>query len=568
MSLTRPPWYNKMYNVSIEENENFYRQAQDTRYSYSGFWEAEVEEKGIFLVCSDFIIRNYLKNFISHFNRPIYISSSPDYFKEEFLEELEAIKSSVSVIVYDLLMINSDTFQRLEDLKAMGDSVHVILLANQRQIPQLKELLNSTSWNVVTKPIFPQELKASIQEALMKKRGTTVIPGKIVAARIPDQSDKGSCYHPQLLLGTSRHMGEVKMIIDQVAGTDATILIRGESGTGKELVARTIYECSNYVGESHAGKSFVTVLCPAIPEGLLESELFGHEKGSFTGAFRRSPGKFEVANHGTIFLDEIGDIPFGLQAKLLHVLQGGKFSRIGGGEVKVDVRIIAATNKELERSVSEGTFREDLYYRLNVLAIYLPPLRARKDDIPLFVELFLKKYSDQFNKQCRRITRSTIQRLIDYNWPGNVRELENLIKRIVIIGDEEIVLKQYMSEENGKMGLRSAADPVITSRPLNGDSLEAGEVQRGMSFQPLKMVAKEAQKKAEAEVILRALEWTRWNRKEAARLLKISYKALLYKIRQCNLEEQQGLAGPPAVTPVHAPLYYTGNDQLVSNDEA
>ena len=234
----------------------------------------------------------------------------------------------------------------------------------------------------------------------------------------------------------------------------------------------------------------------------------------------------------------------------------------------MDVRIIAATNKELERSVSEGTFREDLYYRLNVVAIYLPPLRERKDDIPLFAELFLKKYNDQFNKQCRRLTRSTIQRLIDYKWPGNVRELENLIKRIVIIGDEEIVLKQYMSEENGKMGPRSAADPVITNRPLNGDSLETREAQRGMTFQPLKMVAKEAQKKAEAEIILRALEWTRWNRKEAARLLKISYKALLYKIRQCNLEEQQGLIGPLAVTPVHVPFYYTSNDQFVSNDEA
>ena len=564
MSLTTPPWYNKMYNISIEENENFYRQAQDARYCYSGFWEAEVKEKGILLVCSDFIIRNYLRNFISHFNRPVCTPSNPD----RFIEELEDIKSSVSIVVYDLPVASPHVFECLENLKAVGDAIQVVLLASQLQLPQLANLLDSTSWCIVTKPIFPQQLKASIQEALMKKRSTTVSIAKIVEARIPDKPEKGSCYHPQLLLGTSRHMDEVKMIIDQVAGTDATILIRGESGTGKELVAKTIYECSKYAGESHAGKSFVTVLCPAIPEGLLESELFGHEKGSFTGAFRRSPGKFEIANHGTIFLDEIGDIPFGLQSKLLHVLQGGKFSRIGGSEVKVDVRIIAATNKELERSVSEGTFREDLYYRLNVVAIYLPPLRERKDDIPLFAELFLKKYNEQFNKKYHRITLSTIQRLIDYNWPGNVRELENLIKRIVIIGDEEIVLKQYMSEENGKMGLRLAVDPAITGRPLNGDSLEAREAQRLLSFQPLKMVAKEAQKKAEAEVILRALEWTRWNRKEAARLLKISYKALLYKIRQCNLEEQEGFVGSPPVTPVHIPLCYSGNDQLVSNEEA
>jgi len=290
----------------------------------------------------------------------------------------------------------------------------------------------------------------------------------------------------------------------------------------------------------------VTVHCPAIPEGLLESELFGYEKGSFTGAFRRRPGKFEMANHGTIFLDEIGDIPFELQSKLLHVLQRGEFALLGGNELKVDVRILAATNKDLEKAVSEGAFREDLYYRLNVVSIFLPPLRERKEDIPLLIDCFLQKYNLQFNKEYKRLNAGTMQRLMHYSWPGNVRELENLIKRIVIMGHEEMIIQQYLNEPRAKINAKSVPimpTPVESKPPVPEKPQETG---RHSSFLPLKHVAREAMKKAEGEAILKALEQTRWNRKAAARLLKISYKALLYKIRQCNLE---GEPEPPE--PVH-----------------
>jgi two-component system response regulator AtoC len=484
----------------------------------------------IFLISADQIMRNYLKSFISHFDHKLFMPLNP----EAFWEELETVKPSV--VVYDLWRINPNTLDYLRRLKQLGESTKVILLAGAMQLPVLKDLSSATSWKIVTKPFLPQELKTSILEAFGKLRNTILGPTDLVP-QTAVTGHKG--YHPQLLLETSRRMQEVRAIIDHVANTNVTILIRGESGTGKELVARSLYESSN-----RSGKAFITVHCPAIPEGLLESELFGYEKGSFTGAFRRRPGKFEMANHGTIFLDEIGDIPFELQSKLLHVLQRGEFALLGGNELKVDVRILAATNKDLEKAVAEGTFREDLYYRLNVVSIFLPPLRDRKEDIPLLIERFIQKYNQQFNKECQMLGAGTLKRLMDYNWPGNIRELENLVKRIVIMGHEETIVQQYQNESRLPVNPKSVpvlAAPAEAHPPVEDKSQPSGN---HSSFLPLKHVAREAMKKAEGEAILRALEQTHWNRKAAARLLKISYKALLYKIRQCNLEGEPGPSEP------------------------
>jgi len=488
-----------------------------------------MNEGRIFLISGDHTMRNYLKSFISHFEQQVYLPSNPS----NFYEELETIKPSV--IVYDIVEMNPETVQHLTTLSRLANSVEVILLSGQKSIPLLQDLPRTNAWKTIIKPFLPQEFKATILESYGKMREVTLTPAEIIA-KTTFNGKKG--YHPQLLLESSPRMQEVKAVIDHVANTDVTILIRGESGTGKELVARSLYECSN-----RSGKPFVTVLCPAIPEGLLESELFGYEKGSFTGAFRRRPGKFEIANHGTIFLDEIGDIPFELQSKLLHVLQKGEFSLIGGNELKVDARILAATNKDLEKAVAEGTFREDLYYRLNVVSIFLPPLRERKDDIPLLIEGFLQKYNKQYNKECHHLSAGTLQSLIDYDWPGNVRELENLIKRVVIMGREDLIVRQYLNGSGKMMKPKSvapAADPVET-RPSDEKTQEPAVIS---SFLSLKHVAREAMKKAEGEAILKALEQTRWNRKAAARLLQISYKALLYKIRQCNLDGDSDSSEP------------------------
>jgi len=492
--------------------------------------DASMENGRIFLISGDKIMRNYLRSFISHFDQKIHMPSDP----ENFLDELESVKPSV--VVYDILRINPDTFQQLQLLTRLGKSAQVILLSGQVQIPLLQDFAGTTAWKILTKPFLPQEFKTCILEAFGKLRGFVLTPAEI-AAQTTVNGKNG--YHPQLLLETSPRMQEVKAVIDHVANTDVTILIRGESGTGKELAARSLFECSN-----RAGKPFVTVLCPAIPEGLLESELFGYEKGSFTGAFRRRPGKFEIANHGTIFLDEIGDIPFELQSKLLHVLQRGEFSLIGGNELKVDARILAATNKDLEKAVAEGTFREDLYYRLNVVSIFLPPLRERKEDIPLLIERFLQKYNQQYNKECHRLSVATLQSLMDYNWPGNVRELENLIKRVVIMGSEDMVVQQHLNASRKTIKPKSvpvSSAPVESHPPA---AMTLHEPVQNSSLPSLKHVAREAMKKAEGEAILKALEQTRWNRKEAARLLQISYKALLYKIRQCNLDGEPDPSEP------------------------
>lgn len=325
------------------------------------------------------------------------------------------------------------------------------------------------------------------------------------------------------LLSLSPKMKEIMMIINQVAPTNIKVLIRGESGTGKELVARTLYARS-----LRKDKPFIKVLCAALPEGLLESELFGYEKGAFTGALRRKPGKFEFANHGSIFLDEIGEISPGLQAKLLQVLQDGEFSRIGGEtDVKVDTRVLAATNKNLEKAVAEGSFREDLFYRINVVSVHLPPLRERKEEISYLVEYFLEKFNHQYNKNYQRLSEGTIQRFYQYDWPGNVRELENTVKRIVVLDNEDVMLARPSTPDESQMGQsapQTRSVPVVSS---TGTSPASGY--------SLKSVGKEAASHAEKDLIRNILYQTHWNRKRAAELLQISYKALLYKIKKYDL---------------------------------
>jgi len=273
----------------------------------------------------------------------------------------------------------------------------------------------------------------------------------------------------------------------------------------------------------------VKVNCAALPSELLESELFGFEKGAFTGAQRRKLGKFEYANGGTIFLDEISEMAPGLQAKLLQVLQDGEFSRLGGeSDVRVDTRILAATNTNLEEAVKTGAFREDLYYRLNVVTILLPPLRDRIDAVPLLVDHFLQKYNEQYKKDVKQLSAETLQVLMGYHWPGNVRELENMVKRMVVLGNEQAVLHE-IAQRDAPVPSESAEDMLVL------DGIEA-DFSSGNGVD-LKAVSKRAAQIAEKRVIERVLGQTRWNRKEAAERLKISYKALLYKMKENGLSD-------------------------------
>ena len=308
-----------------------------------------------------------------------------------------------------------------------------------------------------------------------------------------------------LFIYASQKMHQIKEIVDQVANTDVTVLIEGESGVGKEVVARSVH-----LNSSRQQKPFVKVNCAAIPSELLESELFGYEKGAFTGAYRSKPGKFEMAHGGTIFLDEIADISPSLQAKLLQVLQDREFSKLGGKrDIRVNVRVLAATNKNIEEAVNSGRFREDLYYRLNVVNIKIPPLRERKEEIPIFVEYFLDKFAKKYRKGPNPIPSTLRNTLLEYHWAGNVRELENIIQRYVLLGNGEEII-----EELNHMG----NSPKKKEDPEGCPSLR--EIHHG------------AVMKAEADVIRKALETTNWNRKKAANLLNISYKALLMKIKK------------------------------------
>jgi two-component system, NtrC family, response regulator AtoC len=353
-----------------------------------------------------------------------------------------------------------------------------------------------------------------------------------------------------VLLGRNEKMREVHDLISRVADTDVTVLVRGESGTGKELVARAIHSAS-----PRHEKPLVKVNCAALPSELLESELFGFERGAFTGAIQHKPGKFEFANHGTMFLDEISEMLPPLQAKLLQVLQDGEFARLGGrNDVRVDVRIVAATNRDLEVAVAEGQFREDLFFRLNVVSIMLPPLRQRRDEIPELTRLFLRQYSEHYNKPPLALASDTLRLFAEYDWPGNVRELENLIKRTVILGSDESIRRELAEAIAGRtfrpgpipaLQPRSTPAPAATpasvvTRAVPGVPSDPAPAKDAASAPPvgsLKDIGRHAAREAERELISRTLQQTRWNRREAAEILGISYKALLYKIKEGELDK-------------------------------
>ena len=346
------------------------------------------------------------------------------------------------------------------------------------------------------------------------------------------------------LLGTSEKMREVRDLISRVADTDVTVLIRGESGTGKELVARAIHAAS-----PRRHRTFVKVNCAALPSELLESELFGFERGAFTGAIQHKPGKFEFAHEGTMFLDEISEMHHPLQSKLLQVLQDGEFARLGGRQdVHVDVRILAATNRDLELAVAEGQFREDLFFRLNVVCITLPPLRQRRDEIPVLTDRFLAQYAEHYNKPPIALSSATLRLFTEYDWPGNVRELENLLKRAVILGSDESIRRDLADTMAGRRRVASPIPALQTptaAQPAVPATIPPAATPASASLAPpppissgsLKDIARHAAREAERELIHRTLQQTRWNRREAAEILGVSYKALLYKIKEADLDK-------------------------------
>jgi two-component system, NtrC family, response regulator AtoC len=327
---------------------------------------------------------------------------------------------------------------------------------------------------------------------------------------------KGAMPPDPVIFGCSHRMTSIRSRIEKIAAANVPVLIQGESGTGKDIIARLIHRLSPW-----ESGPFVKVNCPAIPGTLLESELFGYEQGAFTGALASKPGRVEMAHRGTLFLDEVSEMEMPLQSKLLQLLQDGQFCRIGAqDDKKVEARVVCATNRVLENEVESGRFRQDLFYRINVVNVQVPPLRERAVDIPLLIEYFLDVYNDKYNCHAGMLSSPMLQRMQRYHWPGNIRELENLMRRYVILGSEEAIL----GEMAGKRG-----DNFDLELPVNGPI-------------SLKKITRQAVRELERKVILRVLEANNWNRKKTARALGISYRALLYKIRE---------AGLPSANPTH-----------------
>ncbi len=392
----------------------------------------------------------------------------------------------------------------VEVLKAsrQGDTLRpVIVMTAYGSVEGAVQAMRLGAYDFITKPFDTEHLILMIKRALENQRLTT--------ENILMKEELGPKFMP-VIIGRCPIIMEVAQKLKRVAPVKSTVLLLGESGTGKELFARAIHYLS-----PRRDYPFVAINCAAIPERLLESELFGHEKGAFTGADKTKPGKFELAHMGTVFLDEVGELDLSLQAKLLRVLQEGEIERVGGARpMKIDVRVVAASNKDLEKEVQGRNFREDLYYRLNVFPLQIPPLRDRREDIPLLAEYFVKKYIAEIKRGEKGLTEDALQALCSYNWKGNVRELENTIERAVILCDGDSIKRGHLCLNPGC----PAPEPLGPERPLEE-------------------VSRQAQRVAETERIRQALAQARGNKTRAAAALQVSYKTLLTKIKEYGLEQ-------------------------------
>ncbi|SHE75172.1 sigma-54-dependent transcriptional regulator [Desulforamulus putei] len=416
----------------------------------------------------------------------------------ECLEKLMKLKPDV--LVTDIRMPEKDGFSLLEQVKSSGLNTPVILMTAFGTTEVAIRAMKLGAFDYIVKPFDLDEFLNLVQRAAAQTE-------TVAAFRPEDQAAEPGAVN---IIGNSPAMQAVYKDIGRVADSNATVLIQGESGTGKELVARAIHYNS-----SRRNKPFIKINCANLPDSLLESELFGYEKGAFTGASSSKVGKFELAHEGTIFFDEIGEISLATQAKLLRAIQEKEFDRVGGtATIKVDVRILAATNRKLKQSVMEGGFREDLFFRLNVVNIVIPPLRERKEDIPLLVAHFLSKYNKEFNRQVKGFSEEATKMLMSYDWPGNVRELENVVERAVIMARGSVIVPEDIE--------LAGEEKKQTFMPGNP----------GEQNLPLKQIVADVERQA----ILRALEENNWCRTTAARALGINRRSLYAKMKELGIE--------------------------------
>jgi len=430
----------------------------------------------------------------------------------ELMDVLE--KSPCDVVLCDLNVPPAGGLEVLRFVRSLDSTIPVIVFSDEPSIRTAVELVRKGAFDFIEKPVNFELLRSVLASALQHKGRETEAP--------PD-AEPTPKFDVNHIVGESEPMQRVFKMIGRVAPTDSTVLILGESGTGKELIAKAIHSNSD-----RSDYNLVTINCGAIPQELLESELFGFEKGAFTGAHRTRIGRFEMAHKGTIFLDEIGDMPLALQVKMLRVLQEKKFERIGASEsVSVDVRIIAATHRDLSASIREKTFREDLYYRLNVFPIVLPPLRRRKSDIPLLAETILERFRRSRNHRISGFSEETMTAILDYDWPGNVRELENVIERAIILKDDGLIDLEDLPENVYEGFLADDGMRTEVSADLDG-FFQQGEVNFSTAVTDF-----------ERQLILEALDRSNWVKNRAAKMLNMKRTTLVEKMKRINLEKER-----------------------------
>jgi two-component system response regulator AtoC len=497
-----------------------------------------VRKPFVAIVDDDSGFANYLRTFLSLRGYETRSYSRGD-------EMLASVKQGdpPDIVLLDVMMPGMNGIDTLKALKAAKPDLQVIMLSGREHVSTIVEAVRLGAADYFVKPDDPEglgeiQLDAAIKNAIEK----TKLVSEITELRRQLSDDQDRAF---LFWGESPEMQTIAQVIEQVSDSDVTVLIRGESGVGKELVARAIHQRS-----SRKDRPFVKVNCAALPGELLESELFGHEKGAFTGAATTRIGKFEQADTGTIFLDEIGEMKAALQAKLLHVLQDAQFTKLGSNKnINVDVRVVAATNRDLEKMMLRGEFREDLYYRLKVIEVTVPPLRERRNEIANLTEFFIDRYARRYNRPRRNLSEELQQLFQTYEWPGNIRELENMVKRMVILQDEQLVVRELVrvvrpisAYAAATATVGNAGTPIEEPDDLetieDDDPAPTEEVVVTAPVGRLADVAKAAALKAERAIIEDTLRQVQWNRRRAAEQLGVSYKTLLNKIKECGISRK------------------------------
>ena len=469
----------------------------------------------ILVADDDFESRNYFETLLKLQGYEVVLAESG----EEILAYLAEGQRPVSLVLLDVMMPGKDGIQTFQEIRGLYRDLPVILVSSAPSWPYVMEATNGETTDCspaqfLEKPVVPDELLRTMEDLLQAKEdllqaNPTVTPG-------PARSLPSAAHRPPRV--RNARMMEIEGLLQQVGLSDVPVLLQGETGVGKEVLARQLHAHS-----TRAQNLFLKLNCAALPPELVESELFGYEKGAFTGAFRDRPGKFEMARGGTILLDEIGDMDIRLQAKLLQVLQDNEFQRLGSSEtIHVDVRIMAATHRDLKKAIHDRTFREDLYYRLNVISIRVPPVRERKEEIAWLADYFIKKHATP-QMPALMISSTLHQAMMAYDWPGNVRELENMMRKLLVLRQPKLIIDELRSLTSGQA--------EFDTRPAENSDNHS----KGMSV--LQRV-EQSKRHEETEAILAALTAAHWNRKHAATILNLDYKAFLYKMKKLDIESK------------------------------